>query len=59
LVDIPEKFREKLNFIPVKFLDEVIEVALDRDHKSIKKPAGASAGTPRTSKKPKVASPAA
>ena len=28
LVDIPEEYRKKLNFIPVKTLDEVLALAL-------------------------------
>ena len=28
LVDIPEKYREKINFIPVKTIDEVLDIAL-------------------------------
>jgi ATP-dependent Lon protease len=28
LVDIPEEYRKKLNFVPVKTIDEVFEVAL-------------------------------
>lgn len=62
LVDIPETFRNKLNFIPVKMLAEVLEVALDKNKSGATKKA-ASGGTQsapvRPSKKPKVASPAA
>ncbi|MGE3973069.1 MAG: endopeptidase La [Bdellovibrionales bacterium] len=59
LADIPEEFRKKLNFIPVKHLEEVLEVAFEKGHK-FKKASGSS--TPsggRSSRKPKVASPAA
>ncbi|HEX4924093.1 MAG TPA: endopeptidase La [Bdellovibrionales bacterium] len=60
LIDIPEQFRKKLNFVPVKYLSEVLDVALDRTKGEKKVAAGATAGTPpRSSKKPKVASPAA
>jgi ATP-dependent Lon protease len=60
LVDIPEEFRKKLNFIPCKFLEEVLEVALEKG-KGYKKMsvAGGSSPTPRNNRKPKVASPAA
>lgn len=60
LVDIPEEFRKKLNFIPVKFLEDVLEVALEKG-KGYKKMsvAGGSSPTPRNNRKPKVASPAA
>ena len=37
LVDIPEKYRQKLNFIPVKTLAEVLRVALVHRAKSKKK----------------------
>lgn len=33
LKDIPEEFRKKLNFIPVKALEEVLEIALDTGKK--------------------------
>jgi ATP-dependent Lon protease len=59
LVDIPEEFRKKLNFIPVKFLEEVLEIALEKG-KGFKKAAGPGpSGTVRGNRKPKVASPAA
>ncbi len=60
LIDIPEEFRKKLNFIPCKFLEEVLEVALEKG-KGYKKVAlaGGSSPTPRNNRKPKVASPAA
>jgi len=60
LVDIPEEFRKKLNFIPVKFLEEVLEIALEKG-KGFKKIAGTGPNTPvgRSNRKPKVASPAA
>jgi ATP-dependent Lon protease len=58
LVDIPKEFREKLNFLPVKHLSEVLEIALAK--KGEKKAVGASVSNPpRSNKKPKVASPAA
>ena len=28
LIDIPEEFREKINFIPVKTIDEVLDIAI-------------------------------
>jgi len=60
LVDIPEEFRKKLNFIPVRYLEEVLEVAFEKGHK-FKKMAGSNtpSGSGRTNRKPKVASPAA
>lgn len=30
LVDIPDEFRDKLNFMPVKSVDEVLKIALDK-----------------------------
>ena len=36
LVDIPEKYRQKLKFIPVKTLDEVLKIALVDRHKEKK-----------------------
>ena len=58
LVDIPENLRERLNFIPVKALSEVLDVAFDRADRTKKKIAlgGPSSGE---RKRPKVASPAA
>jgi len=56
LVDIPEEFRKKLNFIPVKHLDDVLEVALEKGIK-IRKVSSGSSG--KGTRKPKVASPAA
>lgn len=50
LDDIPEMFKEQLNFIPVKHLDEVLQVALKSDKKSGKK-----SGLTGTSKRAKVA----
>lgn len=58
LSDIPEEFRKKLNFIPVKHLDEVLAVSLEKSGSKKKTHAGGS-GTGRESRKPKVASPAA
>jgi ATP-dependent Lon protease len=60
LADIPEEFRKKLNFIPVKHLEDVLEAAFEKGHK-FKKVIGASTpgGGSRTNRKPKVASPAA
>ncbi len=31
LIDIPDEFRDKLNFMPVKSVDEVLKVALEKD----------------------------
>lgn len=56
LVDIPEEFRKKLNFIPVKNLQEVLNVALNHEEGSKKKPSPSST---KDSKRPKAASPAA
>lgn len=58
LSDIPEEFRKKLNFIPVKHLDEVLAVSLEKSGSKKKSHTGGS-GTGRDSRKPKVASPAA
>jgi ATP-dependent Lon protease len=45
LEDIPEEFRKKLNFIPVKSITEVFDVALERKiHLKIQAPGGAVAG---------------
>jgi ATP-dependent Lon protease len=45
LEDIPEEFRNHLTFVPVKTIDEVLEVALVEKYSSRQKaPAGASAG---------------
>ena len=38
LIDIPEEYRQKLNFIPVKTIDEVLEVALVGWKKKEEKP---------------------
>ncbi|PIK14536.1 endopeptidase La [Halobacteriovorax sp. JY17] len=38
LIDIPEEYRKKLNFIPVKTIDEVLEVALVGWKKKEEKP---------------------
>jgi ATP-dependent Lon protease len=51
LEDIPEMFKEKLNFIPVKHLDEVLAVALKTDGMKSKKAKGGSG----SSERPKVA----
>jgi ATP-dependent Lon protease len=42
LVDIPEHFRKKLNFIPVKSFEEVLEHALVgwKESKKVKKESG-------------------
>lgn len=58
LVDIPEDFRKKLNFIPVKHLDEVLAVAFEKSGAKKKTATPAGGGT-RDGKKPKVATPAA
>ena len=52
LDDIPEMFKEKLNFIPVKHLDEVLSVALDHSKSRTSKSKKGSTGG---SKGPKVA----
>ncbi len=57
LADIPDEFRKKLNFIPVKHLDEVLAVALEKSHS--RKKAVASPGGTSTGKKPKSAASAA
>lgn len=57
LADIPEEFRQKINFIPVKNLQEVLNVALLKDGKDKKKVSGPVA--PPDKRRPKVASPAA
>jgi ATP-dependent Lon protease len=60
LVDIPQAFRDKMNFIPVKYLDEVLEIALAKKTDAKKTASGTTPANPqRTNKKPKVASPAA
>ncbi len=59
LVDIPENLREKLNFIPVKTLDEVLQVAFDRNERPKKKLGVGSSSGGGERKRPKVASPAA
>ncbi|MEC9281712.1 MAG: endopeptidase La [Bdellovibrionota bacterium] len=51
LVDIPEMFKEKLNFIPVKHLDEVLAVALG----DAETPKSQSKGGTSSDKSPKVA----
>ncbi|CBW25124.1 ATP-dependent protease [Halobacteriovorax marinus SJ] len=38
LIDIPEEYRKKLNFVPVKSIDEVLEVALVGWKKKSEKP---------------------
>lgn len=38
LIDIPEEYRKKLNFVPVKSIDEVLEVALVGWKKNTEKP---------------------
>ncbi|ATH06558.1 endopeptidase La [Halobacteriovorax marinus] len=38
LIDIPEEYRKKLNFVPVKSIDEVLEVALIGWKKKSEKP---------------------
>lgn len=40
LKDIPEEFRKKLNFIPVKHIEEVLAVALEKKKKSSAKSGG-------------------
>lgn len=57
LTDIPEEFRKKLNFIPVKHLDEVLAVALEKT--TSKKKSVASGGSGTSGRKPKVAATAA
>lgn len=51
LDDIPDMFKEKLNFVPVKHLDEVLAVALKSNGKKSKKTKGGSG----SSERPKVA----
>lgn len=52
LDDIPEEFRDALTFVPVKTLDEVLEVALEKPTAS--KRAGAPTGASRSHKIPKT-----
>ncbi|MFK8137425.1 MAG: endopeptidase La [Bdellovibrionales bacterium] len=51
LADIPDMFKDQLNFIPVKHLDEVLAVALNKSTKKSDKSKGGSS----SSKRPKVA----
>lgn len=37
LVDVPEEAKEKLNFIPVENVDEVLNIALEKDEKNLPK----------------------
>ncbi|MCB0393801.1 MAG: endopeptidase La [Bdellovibrionales bacterium] len=54
LADIPQEFREKLNFIPVKHLDEVLDVAFAKTKgRSGKKNSGPSS---KGERRPKIAS---
>jgi len=55
LKDIPEDFRKKLNFIPVKHLNEVLSLALDTKKKKHSSSKSGSGGP----KKEKISSPAA
>jgi ATP-dependent Lon protease len=54
LADVPEEFRNKLNFIPVKHLEEVLAIALDSKSKG--KKGAKSSGSSRNEKRPKIAS---
>lgn len=47
LEDIPEEFRKKLNFIPVRSIEEVLAVALERKITSLKGTTGAGGKTAR------------
>lgn len=55
LEEIPEEYRKVLNFVPVKSIDEVLEVALSRKIKSLPAalPAGGESGEVRSSKSKK------
>lgn len=44
LEDIPEEFRKKLNFIPVKNVTEVLDVALEKKISTLKRDTGHSSG---------------
>jgi len=55
LADIPQTFRDRLNFIPVSHFDEVIAVALEKNPVAKKKVAGHS----KDRKVTKIAAPAA
>ena len=57
LQDIPEDFRKKLNFIPVKRFDEVLAVAMEKDEGPRLRKVSGGSGSQR--KGPKAASPAA
>jgi ATP-dependent Lon protease len=46
LVDIPEEYRKKINFIPVKTFDEVIQIALKGKAKKKRKTTKARSSTP-------------
>tara|TARA_B100001248_G_scaffold262718_2_gene261493 strand:- start:37936 stop:40353 length:2418 start_codon:yes stop_codon:yes gene_type:complete len=54
LADIPEDFKKRLNFIPVKHIDEVLAVALKKDNasrKSSKKSSSSSSKSPKVAQK--------
>jgi ATP-dependent Lon protease len=55
LEEIPEEYRKVLNFVPVKSIDEVLEVALSRKIKALPAalPAGGETGEVRSSKSKK------
>jgi ATP-dependent Lon protease len=53
LSDIPEEFKKKLNFIPVKHIDEVLAVAFKKDSGGTKKKVAAATGS--GNKRPKIA----
>ena len=58
LVDIPDEYRKKLTFVPVKTLDEVLEIALvgwTERAKKLKKKSGAKGGKGRNSLPPMAA----
>lgn len=54
LADIPDGFKKKLNFIPVKHIDEVLAVALKKDSGGAKKKASSQSGS-GSNKRPKIA----
>ena len=57
LVDIPEEYREKLEFIPVKNFDEVLDIALInwKQRKTKKKSTKSKKGKPDSSPTPMAA----
>ena len=52
LVEIPKNIKEKLNIIPVKWIDQVLEIALEKMPKMApKKPETGTVKTPPVSEK--------